>query len=329
MSCQAACGLPSAIQWPVVAILFSMKIPRSSSGKIVRTLLLGVAALIVLAGLAVLVAFTVAHTRLTRTYTLTVPSVVVRNDAATVERGRHLANTRGCTDCHGKDFAGAVVINDSVVGHLSGPNLTRGKGGLPTNFGDLDYVRAIRHGVAGNGRPLLLMPSFEYSVLSDEDLGALIAFLKTLPAVDRASGPVKPGPLMKVLIALGEMKIDAARIDHDAKRPVAVAAEATAEYGRYLSASCTGCHGTNLAGGKIPGAPPDWPLAPNLTPAPGLFMAQASPADFMHVLRSRTLPDGHPLSPVMPAAFGQMTDLELTALYKYIKSVPAVLSAKK
>ncbi|MBP8257234.1 MAG: cytochrome c [Opitutaceae bacterium] len=305
-----------------------MKLNNSTSGKILRIIVLSVVALVVLIGLAVLVAFSVTHTRLTRTYSLQVPSVVVRSDAATVERGRHLANTRGCTDCHGKDFGGAVVINDAMVGHLSGPNLTHGKGGLPSNFGDLDYVRAIRHGVAPNGRPLLLMPAFEYAAQSDEDLGALIAFLKSVPPVDRPSGPVEPGPLMKVLIAVGEMKIDAARIDHDAKRPASVAAEPTAEYGRYLSAACSGCHGTNFAGGKIPGAPPDWPLAPNLTSAVGTFMSQASAEDFMHVLRTRSRPDGHQLSPVMPAAFGQMTDLELTALYKYIKSVPAVALKK-
>ncbi|MBP7141310.1 MAG: cytochrome c [Opitutaceae bacterium] len=305
-----------------------MKQENSTSGKVLRKIILAIVALLVLAGLAVLVAFSVTHTRLTRTYSLQVPPVVVKGDAATVERGRHLATTRGCTDCHGKDFAGSVVINDSMVGHLSGPNLTRGKGGLPADFGDLDYVRAIRHGIAPNGRPLLLMPSFEYTVLSDEDLGALIAFLKTVPAVDRPSGTVEPGPLMKVLIAVGEMKIDAARIDHDAKRPASVVAEPTAEYGRYLSASCSGCHGLNFAGGKIPGAPPDWPLAPNLTSATGTFMSQASAADFMHVLRTRTRPDGHALSPVMPAAFGQMTDLELTALYNYLKSVPAVVAKK-
>lgn len=305
-----------------------MKLRNTTSGKILRKIILAIVALVVLAGLAVLVAFSVTHTRLTRTYSLQVPTVVVKRDAASVERGRHLATISGCMDCHGKDFAGTVVINDAVVGHLSGPNLTRGKGGLPTDYSDLDYVRAIRHGIARNGRPLLLMPSFDYTGLSDEDLGALIAFLKSVPAVDRPSGVVEPGPLMKMLIAVGEMKIDAARIDHGAKRPVSVAAEPTAEYGRYLSASCSGCHGTNFAGGKIPGAPPDWPLAPNLTPATGAFMSQASAADFMHVLRTRTLPEGRQLSPVMPVGFGQMTDLELTALYNYLKTVPAVAVKK-
>ena len=305
-----------------------MKLQNSNSGRILRNIILAIVGLVVLAGLAVLVAFSVTHTRLTRTYSLKVPTVVAKSDAATIERGRHLATISGCMDCHGKDFAGTVVINDAMVGHLSGPNLTRGNGGLPADYSDLDYVRAIRHGIARNGRPLLLMPSFDYTGFSDEDLGALIAFLKSVPAVDRPSGVVEPGLLMKVLIAVGEMKIDAARIDHDAKRPASVVAEPTADYGRYLSASCSGCHGANFAGGKIPGAPPDWPLAPNLTPAAGTFMSQASAQDFMHVMRTRTRPDGTALSPVMPAGFGQMTDLELTALYNYLKSVPAVVVKK-
>lgn len=304
--------------------------PRSSFfGKLVRALLSGLAALLILVVLAALVAFSIAHTRITRTYDLKVPSVMVKNDEATLERGRHIATTRGCNDCHGKDFGGNKVVDDPVAGQFYGPNLTRGKGGVSEDFSDLDYVRAIRHGVTRTGRPLLLMPSFEYSSMSDEDLGALIAYLKTLPAVDRERGPVKPGPLMRVLIAAGEVKIEASRIDHEAKRPVSVAVESTAAYGKYLSASCTGCHGENFGGGKIPGAPPDWPASANLTPHPGTPMSTWTEAEFVGVMRTQARPDGNKLSPVMPAAFGQMTDLELTALYKYLKTVAPVEVAKK
>lgn len=306
-----------------------MKPISSTSGGLVRFLLIALVSLLILIALAVLLAFSVTHTRITRTYQFKVAPVNVKSDEATLERGRHIANTRGCSECHGTDFGGAKVIDDPVVGHISGPNLTRGKGGLPGDFSDLDYVRAIRHGVMPTGRPLLLMPAFEYSSMSDEDLGALIAYLKSVPSVDRERGPVEPGPLMKVLIAVGEMKIDAARIDHEAKRPVSVAVEPTEAYGKYLSAGCIGCHGANFAGGKIPGAPPDWPAAPNLTPDPGTPMSKWTAAEFMSVLRTRTRPDGTKLSPVMPTAFGQMTDVELTALYKYLKTVAPVKVAKK
>lgn len=299
--------------------------PRSSFfGKLVRALLVGLAALVILVGLAVLVAFSIAHTRITRTYDLKVPSVIVKSDEATVQRGRHIASTRGCNDCHGPDYAGNKVIDDPIAGQFHGPNLTQGKGGLSEDFSELDYVRAIRHGVTRAGRPLLLMPSFEYSSMSDEDLGALIAYLKTVPAVDRERGPVKPGPLMRVLMALGEVKIEASRIDHEAKRPVSVTAESTVAYGKYLSASCSGCHGEDCGGGKIPGAPPDWPPAANLSPHPDTFMSKWSEAEFLSVMRTHTRPDGSKLSPVMPGAFGQMTDLELTALYKYLRSVAPV-----
>lgn len=49
---------------------------------------------------------------------------------------------------------------------------------------DLYYVRAIRHGVNPQGRGLLIMHSDAYHNLSEVDLGALIAYLKSLPPVD-------------------------------------------------------------------------------------------------------------------------------------------------
>jgi cytochrome c553 len=94
------------------------------------------------------------------------------------------------------------------------------------------------------------------------------------------------------------------------------------DYGHYLAASCTGCHGSNLSGGRIDIGPPDWPPARNLTPAGDI--ARWTEADFFQALRSHTRPDGTKLSPVMPAAFGQMNDTELTALWSYLRTLPPV-----
>lgn len=253
---------------------------------------------------------------------VTARPVDVPSGAEAVERGRHLATTRGCNDCHGKDYGGNKVIDDPAVGRLYGPNLTPGRGGLTREFTDLDYVRAIRHGVTREGRPLVLMPAAEYTFLSDEDLGALIAYLKTLPAVDRERGPVAPGPIFRTMMAIGQVTLSADVIDHGGMRPAKVVVEPTVAYGKYLSAGCTGCHGDNLSGGKIPGAPPDWPATSNLTPHASGRLASWSERDFFNVLRTRKRPDGTELSPVMPASFGQMTDVETQALWAYLRSLP-------
>lgn len=299
---------------------------KSSSSLLKRLLRLvaylfgAVVVLIVFGGLT---AYTVAHTRLTRKHVVQAAAVTVTSDAAAIARGRHLAMTRGCLDCHGKDFGGAKVVDDPLIGKLHGPNLTQGKGGVPSDYMDMDYIRAIRHGVDRTGRALMLMPSQEYAMMSDEDIGSLVAYLKSVPSVDRERGPVAPGPLAYVLLAVGEIKLAAAEIDHGAARPVRVAEGVTVDYGRYLSATCAGCHGNNFSGGKIPGGAPHWPPAANLTSFAGTGMSTWSQEQFRSVLRTMKRPDGSTVDPAMPAGFGLMTDDELSALWLYLKSLPA------
>ena len=152
------------------------------------------------------------------------------------------------------------------MGRLYGTNLTRGAGGRVAAWKDDDWVRAIRHGVGPDSRGLLLMPAEEYTHLSDEDLGAVIAYLKTVPAVNRERPLTALGPVSRVLLTVGKMYLPPEKIDHNKTQPTTVVAAANAEFGRYLAAGCTGCHGPNYSGGKIEIGPPDWPHAANLTP---------------------------------------------------------------
>ncbi len=290
--------------------------------KLVKIALLIIAVLVGLVALAAGAVYATTHHRLRRIHEVAVRSVPVAADAATIEHGRHLVVTRSCADCHGSDLGGAKVVDDPMAGRIHGPNITRGKGGLPTQYSDLDYVRAIRHGLAQDGRALMLMPSLEYTALSDEDLGAMIAYLKTIPAVDRERGPVQPGPVIRALMLAGQVHLSAEQIDHAAHRPARVEASPTVEYGKYLAVGCTGCHGPNLSGGKIPGAPPDWPATSNLTPHPTGRLANWNEGEFVATLRTLKRPDGTALHPLMPAAIGQMTDVELSALWQYLRTLP-------
>lgn len=280
---------------------------------------------VVIAGLALLVRYR-SQVALRKTYTVQVRPVSIPTDSAALEHGKHLAQTRGCIDCHGRDFAGAKVIEDGAMGRLYAPNITRGQGGRMTAFKDEDWVRAIRHGVGPDGLGLFVMPSVEYSHLSDEDLGSLIAYLKGVPAVDRERVPTQYGPVTRVLLTVSTNKmIAAAAIDHaHIAPPAAVVKGPTAEYGRYLAAACMGCHGPNFSGGKIDIGPPDWPKAANLTPHADGHLLKWSEQDFIAAIRTARRPDGSELNPVMPRGFGGMDDVELRALWAFFKTLPAV-----
>lgn len=279
--------------------------------------------IVVVVGLAATWAVPASNSRLKQQFAVTPKPVAIPTDAASIARGKHLATTRGCNDCHGKDFAGNVVISDGAMGTLHAPNLTRGKGARVASFTDTDWVRAIRHGVGPDGLGLFVMPSEEYAHFSDSDLGSLIAYLKTVPAIDRERTPTALGPVSRALLATGKMKLAAETIDHANLRPPAIVPSVSVEYGRYVAASCLGCHGPNFSGGKIDIGPPSWPEASNLTPHAEARLSKWTEADFIKTVRTAKRPDGTELDPVMPRAFGGMDDVELKALWAFFKSLPA------
>ena len=62
---------------------------------------------------------------------------------------------------------------------LSASNLTKGQGGVGASYTDADFVRALRHGVRPDGKSFLIMPANLYAHLSDADVGALIAYIRS------------------------------------------------------------------------------------------------------------------------------------------------------
>jgi mono/diheme cytochrome c family protein len=195
------------------------------------------------------------------------PGVVnVPTDSASIERGQHLATAIGkCVECHGEDLGGQSM-DLGPMGTFPAANLTTGKGGR--NRTDADWVRAIHHGVGEGGRPLVFMPALPFSRFSASDLGAIIAWVKSRPPVDREIPPLKLGPIGRLLLAKQPARLVAAlAIDHAAPLPADVTPGPTAEYGAYLAVvgGCTYCHGNNLAGG-IKEGPPGTPASANLRP---------------------------------------------------------------
>lgn len=118
--------------------------------------------------------------------------------------------------------------------------------------------------------------------------------------------------------------VPAEMIDHTDTRFEQPARGVTTEYGAYLAASCVGCHGPSLTGGRIPGTPPDWPAASNLTPDEGTGIGSWSKEHFLDFARTGNRPDGRRVDPTyMPwPALQAMTDEEREALWLYLRSLP-------
>jgi mono/diheme cytochrome c family protein len=241
-----------------------------------------------------------------------------------VERGKHLFNAvSSCVVCHRGDGGGGPFINDAAMALLNAPNLTRGNGGVGAQYSDADFDRAIRRGVRPDGTRLLIMPSWDYAAFGDDDAASVIAYIRSLPPVDRATPRVRLGPVGRILVATKKMPFDATRIADEGAPPTTVPPPMNmVEYGKYLArvGGCMGCHGAHLSGGHLAG-PPDVPPAANITRT---GIGTWSSADFMITITKGRDPSGHVLDPFMPwRTISQMTDPELEAIYDYLMSVPA------
>lgn len=251
------------------------------------------------------------------------PALTIPTDAESIARGEHLATTRGCRECHGKDLGGNVLIESFPVGRIAGPNLTRGKGGI----GEPDPIRlerAIRHGIGTDGHLLIFMPATDFAGLSDADTADLMAYIASRPPVDRSVPPPLAGPLIRVLFLLDKAPLAyGLHIDPHAAHVAAVEAAPTVEYGRYLAQGCTGCHRDDFTGGHVPGTPPSFKDAANITTDPVRGIGKWSKADFYTVLRHGKRPDGTNVDSFMPwRALRTMSDTEIDALWAFLRTVP-------
>lgn len=244
-----------------------------------------------------------------------------------VARGEHLVNVRYfCTACHGENLGGGVMIDDPALGSLLGPNITSGSGSRSADYGPSDWDRIVRHGVRKDGRPAV-MPSGDFLEVSDNELSDMVAYIRSVPPVDNTVPAPSFGPVGTMLVATGKLPLTAhTHPDHMANHAVAPPETApTAEFGRHLGATCTGCHGAGMAGGPVAAGDPSWPPAANLTPhEQGL--ATWSFEDFDKAMRTGTRPDGGefgpPMSEVVPFAV-RFTEIEMQALWAFLQTLPA------
>ncbi|MFN8467022.1 MAG: c-type cytochrome [Caldilineaceae bacterium] len=292
--------------------------------KVLKWIAIGLGALVLLAAVVLSVLYGRGTARAEAAHDIAVDVPPVPGDAAAVARGRHLATAiLNCSGCHGETLAGAVEFAIPGLLTIPTPNLTAGAGGVGGFYTDEDWVRAVRHGVGHDGRALFIMPSEAFGGLSQADMGALIAYLRSVPPVDSDLPARSIEPLGRVMMGVGMLPPFAAEtIDHARPVPPALAEGVTAEYGAYLAATCSECHGAQLSGAPF-GPPGEEIMTPNLTT--GGPLAGWREEDFLKAIRTGQTPGGRILSDDMPwRAFGRMTDAELQAVWLYLRSLPPV-----
>jgi mono/diheme cytochrome c family protein len=291
--------------------------------KLLAGILVGLAGILVIGGIAIVILF---DSKMNKKYDVPVTTTQVSTDPAVIQRGKHLAeNISVCIDCHGLNLEGGVLVDDPLLGVSIAPNLTKGKGGIGGLRSDQDLSKIIRYGVFPDGRSVTAMPSQDYIHLSDADLTAIISYIRSKPAVDSNLPASEWRVIGKVVVALGMLDFRSAEnINPGAVQAQAPQAGVSVEYGHYLAniAGCTGCHGPGLSGGVIPGTPPDYPQASNLTP--GGSVGLWSEAQFIQTIRTGKNPGGKEINKIMPTRlFAGMTDDELKAIWLFMKSAPA------
>ena len=203
--------------------------------------------IVVLIVVLVTAVFTISERALKRVYPVDVSPVAIPATAEAIARGEHIAHAVGsCTMCHGDDVGGRVYADMGALGVIVGSNLTRGRGGVGGTFSDLDWVRAIRHGVRRDGTSLVAMPSEVFTHMNDDDLGSVIAFLEAAPPVDRELPATRFGFAGRALLAAGKLNILVAPKTHFQPGGVVIRPAPSVKYGRYLAtiSGCHGCHGT-------------------------------------------------------------------------------------
>jgi mono/diheme cytochrome c family protein len=255
---------------------------------------------------------------LNQTYDVPVEVAFDEPDSATIEHGRQLVESFGCMGCHGEQLQGTVFGDSWLLFSAGGENLTRGEGGIGASYSDEDWVRAIRHGVAPDGRGLIIMPSFWFATLGRPDIEGIVAYLKSVEPVDSEIPEAHIGPFGSVLFTMapldGDFPLFSARaIDHSQPMVEPPPEGVNVEYGTYLARRCVGCHGDDLIGRDF-----DDVVSANLT-----ALGKWSEDEFVHAAREGIVPDGRELSAAMPR-WRFMTDDELSAVWSYLKTVPEV-----
>jgi mono/diheme cytochrome c family protein len=279
----------------------------------------------------ILVLALIGFSKLNERHDNPVASIKVAGTPAQIARGEQLAHI--CTSCHspnrelplsGVNFAAKFGL--PPIGTFYAPNLT--PSGNIQDWTDGEVIRAIREGVHKDGRSLLIMAAENFRNMSDDDVQAVVAYLRSQPATGEPTPTNQFNVLGAVFLNLTDFRTTQPPVGS-----VTAPQPGTPEYGKYMVdvIGCRSCHGDQLQG-KLDDGQPGPPPGPNLTKiVPGwteeqfltFFNTGMMPGG--GIVPTLTLPDGttEPRMP-WPEVRAAATDAELKAIYAYLHGLPLV-----
>lgn len=272
--------------------------------------------------------------------------VTARRYEATPERlarGEYLVRgVLGCLDCHtehdwsapggpiiaGREGAGGVFPVEGLPGRIIASNITSDRETGIGAWSDDEIGRAIREGVSKDGRALFpLMPYPNFRRLSDEDLAATVAFIRSLPPLRN------PLPRSEIAFPVNYLIRTAPQpIMQPVNPPDMSTPEKRGEYLTTLG-SCGECHtpmvrgmpdqGKILAGGQVFKGPWGTVTSANITPDK-TGIAYYNEKIFIDAMRTGNVM-GRQLNPIMPwDGYRHMNDEDLKAIFAYLRTVKPV-----
>jgi mono/diheme cytochrome c family protein len=244
-------------------------------------------------------------------------------DPGLIERGRYLAHGPAhCISCHGNDFSGGRSIELGALGTVVAPNITSDPAAGIGALSDDALVRILRYGISRSGRPLV--PLMSFSDLADEDLQAILSYLRTVPAVSR------PAPEHRLSL-LGTVGVNFFLVREGPSAPPAarLAPTQTASYGRYLAHTLANCAGCHTQRSKLTGVFVGPPLGGGMSfdelegtfVAPDLRQIAAALDEREFIARFRSRGRAQDPSPMPWEAYARMTDNDLGAIHQYLRTL--------
>ena len=167
-------------------------------------------------------------------------------EAAKIAHGKRLAIVLDCTGCHGSDFQGENTEDDPAAEAVYAPNVTL----LLAKYSDAGLDKLIRHGIPRDGREFWWMPVESYQFLSDADVSAIIAYLRTFKPAGKPLPAFQKSRNLQKEIAEGVIGNSKAQIIKYRDQPPP---DLGPQYvwGRHLARiTCAQCHNNALQGWK-------------------------------------------------------------------------------
>jgi mono/diheme cytochrome c family protein len=262
--------------------------------------------------------------------------------AAEIARGKYVFGATGGCGCHtppkGQINAGGRRY-DGAFGTVHSTNITPDKQTGIGTWTDEQIITAIRLGRRPNGERLLPVHPFPiFNGMAEDDLRALVTFLRTTPPVNRPNQPRKISvPLFESVFLPAWLAAFAPRETPPPKAPSAGVAR-----GEYLVKAvghCGECHtprtmtmasdNSRFLAGTAKG--PEDQSIPNITPDPDTGIGKWSVEEIAEYLGTGNRPDGDVAGGLMSelidgtlAGYKDLTQADRRAIAQYLKSVPAV-----